>query len=154
MATGWKRDGDGRWFALDACERHPSQLLNRPNPHCSAPRTPGSAGSLKVGTDSTSTGLDRDELAKLIVAAAGDSMRSHVLVLLLGLNGLRIFEALRRIAKDAVPQKARSLHPHDLRHAFVTLSQMSDVPFDASFGTVRDQGAAREIGHDAVGVGA
>jgi hypothetical protein len=32
--------------------------------------------------------------------------------------------------------------------------EMSDVPFDASFGTVRDQGAAREIGHDAVGVGA
>jgi len=43
---------------------------------------------------------------------------------------------------------------HDLRHYVATRLQMSDVPFDASFGTVRDQGAAREIGHDAVGVGA
>ena len=144
----------------------------------------------KVGTDSTSTGLDRDELAKLVARAAEDSPRSHVLVLLLGLNGLRITEALsidaadldterghrvvrivrkggkcatvplaprtadavdaylngreegplfvtatgkrwqrseawrtlRRLARDAVPGKAGSLHPHDLRHAFVTLS--------------------------------
>jgi integrase len=43
---------------------------------------------------------------------------------------------------------------HGLRHAAITTMEMSDVPFDASFGTVRDQGAAREIGHDAVGVGA
>ncbi len=144
----------------------------------------------KVGGDSTSTGLDRDELAKLVAVAAEDSARSHVLVLLLGLNGLRISEALsievadldterghrvvrivrkggkhatvplaprtadaienyltgrdggplfvttsgnrwhrseawrtlRRLARDAVPGKATSLHPHDLRHAFVTLS--------------------------------
>ncbi len=144
----------------------------------------------KVGNDSTSTGLDRDELARLIAAAANDSPRSHLLVLVLGLNGLRITEALsidladlgterghrvvrivrkggkhatvplaprtadaidnylvgrltgplfvtatgnrwhrseawrtlRRLAKGAVPGKAGSLHPHDLRHAFVTLS--------------------------------
>jgi len=144
----------------------------------------------KVGNDSTSTGLDRDELARLIAAAANDSSRSHLLVLLLGLNGLRITEALsidladlgterghrvvgivrkggkhatvplaprtadaldnylagrlrgplfvtatgkgwhrseawrtiRRLATDAVPGKAGSLHPHDLRHAFVTLA--------------------------------
>jgi integrase len=44
--------------------------------------------------------------------------------------------------------------PHQLRHTYATALEMSDVPFDASFGTVRDQGAAREIGHDAVGVGA
>jgi integrase len=43
---------------------------------------------------------------------------------------------------------------HDLRHTAAYRMEMSDVPFDASFGTVRDQGAAREIGHDAVGVGA
>jgi integrase len=43
---------------------------------------------------------------------------------------------------------------HMLRHSRATDWKMSDVPFDASFGTVRDQGAAREIGHDAVGVGA
>jgi integrase/recombinase XerD len=119
----------------------------------------------KVGTDTVSTGLDRDELAALIVAARDDSPRSHALVLLLGLNGLRVSEVLgvevedlsterghrvlyvtrkggklfvtatgkrwhrseawrtlRRLARDAVPAKANSLHPHDLRHAFVTLS--------------------------------
>lgn len=144
----------------------------------------------KVGTDTVSTGLDRDELAALFGAAAADGPRSQALVLLLGLNGLRISEALRadvgdlgterghrvlvitrkggkrstvplaprtaeaidamvgrrkggplfmtatgarldrvaawrtlrRLARDAVPDKADSLHPHDLRHAFVTLS--------------------------------
>jgi integrase/recombinase XerD len=144
----------------------------------------------KVGTDTVSTGLDRDELAALVQAAGADSRRSLALVLLLGLNGLRISEVLgadvedigterghrvlyvtrkggkratvplaprtaeavdeyvgdrttgplfttatghrwhrseawrtlRRLAKTAVPDKAGSLHPHDLRHAFVTLS--------------------------------
>lgn len=144
----------------------------------------------RVATESTSTGLDKDELHALIDRACQDGPRSHVLVLLLGLNGLRITEALsidvsdldterghhvvritrkggkratvplaprtaeavedyvgdretgplfttatgnrwqrseawrtlRRLARDAVPAKAGSLHPHDLRHAFVTLS--------------------------------
>jgi site-specific recombinase XerD len=144
----------------------------------------------KVGTDTVSTGLDRDELAALIGAAQEDNPRSFALVLLLGFNGFRISEALgadvedlaterghrvlrvtrkggktatipmaprtaeaidvyvgertsgpifvtttgnrwqrseawrtlRRLARDAVPEKAGTLHPHDLRHAFVTLS--------------------------------
>ncbi|MGO9584028.1 MAG: tyrosine-type recombinase/integrase [Acidimicrobiales bacterium] len=144
----------------------------------------------KVGTDTQSTGLDRDELAALIAAARNDGPRSNALVLLLAMNGLRIAEALgadasdldterghrvlritrkggrratvplaprtseaidtyldgrtsgplfatstgarldqpavwrtlRRLAAVAVPAKAASLHPHDLRHAFVTLS--------------------------------
>ena len=144
----------------------------------------------KVGSDTQSTGLDRDELASVLAAARNDGLRSHALVLLLALNGLRISEALgadatdldverghrvlritrkggkkstiplaprtsealdaylsarttgplfststgarldqpavwrtlRRLAKTAVPAKATSLHPHDLRHAFVTLS--------------------------------
>ena len=144
----------------------------------------------KVGTDTVSTGLDRDELTALVHAAEADSPRSFALVLLLGLNGLRISEVLgsdvddldnerghrvlrvtrkggknaiiplapktteavdaylsdrtagplfitstgrrwqrseawrtlRRLARTAVPAKANSLHPHDLRHAFVTLS--------------------------------
>lgn len=144
----------------------------------------------KVGTETVSTGLDRDELSALVAAAKADSPRSHALVLLLGLNGLRISEALgadvddlgterghrvlhikrkggrratvplaprtaeavdnyvgdresgplfvtatgarwhrseawrtlRRLAALSVPLKAGSLHPHDLRHAFVTLS--------------------------------
>ncbi len=144
----------------------------------------------KVGTDTQSTGLDRNELAALIAAARNDGLRTHALVLLLAMNGLRISEALgadasdldterghrvlritrkggkkstvplaprtseaidtyldgrtagplfatstgarldqpavwrtlRRLAATAVPAKATSLHPHDLRHAFVTLS--------------------------------
>ncbi len=141
-----------------------------------------------VGSDSVSTGLDRDELGSLIAAAEDDSPRSHALVLLLGLNGLRISEALsadvealgterghrtititrkggRRATVPLAPRTAqavetmvagrnggplfatstgkrmdrvaafrtirrlaaeagigRDLHPHDLRHAFVTLS--------------------------------
>ena len=144
----------------------------------------------KVGSDTQSTGLAREELAALIAAARNDGLRTHALVLLLALNGLRISEALgadvsdldverghrllritrkggkkstiplaprtsdaldaylggrntgalfststgarldqpavwrtlRRLAAVAVPAKATSLHPHDLRHAFVTLS--------------------------------
>ena len=160
--------------AEDAIPRNPVANVRRP----------------KVGTDTASTGLDKDELAALIRAAGADSPRSLVLVLLLGLNGLRVSEALgadvadlgterghrvlkitrkggkvatvplaphtaeaidsyvgdrstgplfitrtgarwhrteawralRRLAKKAMPEKAGSLHPHDLRHAFVTLS--------------------------------
>ena len=144
----------------------------------------------RVGSDTQSTGLDRQELASLISAAEGDGPRSLVLVLLLGLNGLRVSEVLgvdasdldterghrvlrvtrkggrratvplaprtahaladyltgrqegpllitasagrmdraavwrtlRRLARQAVPAKAASIHPHDLRHAFVTLA--------------------------------
>ena len=155
------------------------------------PRNPvASVRRPKVGSDTVSTGLDRDELAALIATAGADSLRSLALVLLLGLNGLRVSEALgsdvenltterghrvlkvkrkggktatvplaprtaeavetyvgerttgplfvtatgarwhrteawralRRLAKVAVPDKAETLHPHDLRHAFVTLS--------------------------------
>ena len=32
------------------------------------------------------------------------------------------WRVLRRLAKVSLPAKAGSLHPHDLRHAFVTLS--------------------------------
>ena len=32
------------------------------------------------------------------------------------------WRTLRRLARTAVPTKANTLHPHDLRHAFVTLS--------------------------------
>ena len=48
----------------------------------------------KVGTDTVSTGLDRDELSALVHAAEADSPRSLALVLLLGLNGLRMSEVL------------------------------------------------------------
>lgn len=143
-----------------------------------------------VGEHTTSTGLDRAELSALVNAAQADGPRSLVVVLLLGLNGLRVSEVagaraehlgterghqvlvitrkggrtariplaprtatavqaylagrthgpllvtrtgagmdrhaiwrlLRRLARTAVPDKAASIHPHDLRHAFVTLA--------------------------------
>ena len=53
----------------------------------------------KVGTD-MSTGLDRDELGALISAARSDGPRSNALVLLLGLNGLRVSEALEADVTD------------------------------------------------------
>ena len=158
----------------DAITRNPVTHVRRP----------------KVGTDTVSTGLDADEMTALIHDAAADSPRSHALVLLLGMNGLRITEVLdadvddltterghrvllitrkggkkatvpmaprtaeavdayvgdrvtgplfvtangkrwqrsevwrtlRRLARVAVPGKATTIHPHDLRHAFVTLS--------------------------------
>jgi integrase/recombinase XerD len=59
------------------------------------PRNPvANVKRLKVGTDTVSTGLDKNELAALIRVAESDSPRSLALVLLLGLNGLRISEAL------------------------------------------------------------
>ena len=33
-----------------------------------------------------------------------------------------MWRTLRRLARVAVPSKAATIHPHDLRHAFVTLS--------------------------------
>ncbi len=54
----------------------------------------------KVGSDTQSTGLDRDELSALIAAAKATSSRTHALVLLLALNGLRVSEALAADAGD------------------------------------------------------
>lgn len=48
------------------------------------------------GQDSVSTGLDRDEVARLLTAAADDGPRAHALISLLVHNGLRIDEALSR----------------------------------------------------------
>lgn len=144
----------------------------------------------KVGEHSVSTGLSRAEYGALVATAEADCSRSLVVVLLLGLNGLRVSELtsanaddlgserghriltivrkggrsarvplapragaaldvyldgrttgpllttstgrrmdrhavwrlLRRLAPTAVPDKATTLHPHDLRHAFVTLA--------------------------------
>ena len=38
------------------------------------------------------------------------------------LDNAAVWRTLRRLAATAVPSKAATLHPHDLRHAFVTLS--------------------------------
>ena len=71
-------------LAEDAIARNPVANVKRP----------------KVGTDTVSTGLDKDELAALVWAAEADSPRSHALVLLLGLNGLRVSEVLGADVED------------------------------------------------------
>ena len=48
----------------------------------------------RVGTDSQTTGLSKDELGALLEAASAHSPRTNALVLLLAMNGLRISEAL------------------------------------------------------------
>ena len=48
----------------------------------------------KVGSDTAPPDSSRDELAALVHVAESDSPRSLALVLLLGLNGLRVSEAL------------------------------------------------------------
>lgn len=47
----------------------------------------------KVSTESTTLGLDRDELGKLIYVAENSRPNEYALVCLLGLNGLRVSEA-------------------------------------------------------------
>lgn len=47
----------------------------------------------KISQESTTVGLDRDELGALLVAAGLSGGRDHALACLLGLNGLRVSEA-------------------------------------------------------------
>jgi integrase/recombinase XerD len=56
-------------------------------------------------SDTVSTGLDRDELAALIRVAEADSARSLALVFLLGLNGLRVSEALGADVEDLTTER-------------------------------------------------
>jgi hypothetical protein len=39
VAVGWRRDGRGRWFAVDACAGHASELVKRPRPSAEVERT-------------------------------------------------------------------------------------------------------------------
>ena len=32
VRSGWRRDGQGRWYVVDACAEHASQLLDRRDP--------------------------------------------------------------------------------------------------------------------------
>lgn len=59
----------------------------------------------KVGNDTTSTGLSKEELTKLISVANRDSPRSLVVVLLLALNGLRVSEALEANVEDLTEER-------------------------------------------------
>ncbi len=73
----------------DLVARNPVEYVKRP----------------KVGTETTSTGLDRDELHALLEAAATDGPRTHALVLLLALNGLRVSEALSARVEDLTTER-------------------------------------------------
>lgn len=54
----------------------------------------------KLRTESTMTGLDRNELGKLLVEAGLSSSRDHALACLLALSGLRVSEALNTDIDD------------------------------------------------------
>lgn len=54
----------------------------------------------RVSDESSSLGLDRDEVRAVLRAAEADGARSHALVCLLALNGLRISEALAADVSD------------------------------------------------------
>jgi len=60
----------------------------------------GKIDRLAAPGDSTTPWLSRDEMKRLLVVARDWSMRDFVLVSLLGLNGLRISEAIRADAAD------------------------------------------------------
>jgi hypothetical protein len=30
VASGWRRDGQGRWYVVDACARHRLEVMDRP----------------------------------------------------------------------------------------------------------------------------
>jgi hypothetical protein len=32
VTSGWRLDGQGRWYVVDACAKHASQPLDRPRP--------------------------------------------------------------------------------------------------------------------------
>jgi len=59
----------------------------------------------KVGSHTVSTGFDKDQLSALIRVARADSPGALVLVLLLGLNGLRVSEALGADIDDLTSQR-------------------------------------------------
>ncbi|ONH34296.1 integrase [Protofrankia sp. BMG5.30] len=54
----------------------------------------------RLGDDSQTTGLDRDEVRALLAAAAADSPRAHALIGLLAGNGLRVGEVLAADVDD------------------------------------------------------
>lgn len=74
---------------------------------CLAP--PRRAPATAVSDESPRLGLDRDELARFLTAAAASGPRDHALACLLALNGLRISEALN-IDTDT-PGRTRAPRP-------------------------------------------
>jgi integrase/recombinase XerD len=88
----------------------------------------------KVGTDSPSTGLTRDELSALIEAAQDDGAPRMALVLLLALNGLRVSEALGTDVGDLGTERGhRTLRVHRKggRYATIPLAPKTAMAIDA-----------------------
>jgi site-specific recombinase XerD len=65
----------------------------------------------RLDYESHATGLDRNELGALLVAAGLSSAQDHALISLLALNGLRISEALGPASKRSVSNAATARSP-------------------------------------------
>lgn len=68
------------------------------------PLAPRTAAAMQLYIGARGTG-------PLLVTKTGRAMDRHA-----------VWRLLRRLARRSVPDKASSIHPHDLRHAFVTLA--------------------------------
>jgi len=68
------------------------------------PLAPRTAAAIALELDGRTTG-------PLLRTTTGQGMDRHA-----------VWRLLRRLARTAVPDKATTIHPHDLRHAFVTLA--------------------------------
>ena len=79
----------------------------------------------KLRQESTMSGLDRNELGAFLIEAGLSGGRDHALACLLGLNGLRISEALGAdiTAEAGVP----ALTPHAARHSFASIALSQGV---------------------------
>ncbi len=85
----------------------------------------------RIDYESHATGLDRNELGALLVAAGLGPPAEHGLISLLALNGLRVSEATgANIEALGMERGHRTLivGPHTLRHAFITAALDAGVP--------------------------
>jgi site-specific recombinase XerD len=71
----------------------------------------------RLDYESHATGLDRNELGALLVAAGLSTPRDHALISLLALNGLRVSEALAPTSKPSVSNVATAPSPGPARAA-------------------------------------
>jgi len=70
----------------------------------------------RLDYESHATGLDRNELGALLVAAGLSSARDHALVSLLALNGLRVSETRRRGLPRGLSRRETRLRPERRAH--------------------------------------
>jgi integrase/recombinase XerD len=85
----------------------------------------------RLDYESRATGLDRNELGALLVAAGLGQPAEHALISLLALNGLRLDRhgAARIVLRVACRAGiTKPVGPHTLRHAFITAALDAGVP--------------------------